>query len=356
MALTVIASSIPLVSAEVWIPEDEFQAYYDSAGVYTVVGVVRNRVDYPVLPTVTFTINEGGNLTYVRQEVPTVFPHNDIPFKLKFPQITSKETTLENPSVEYVSVQRDPSGVQIIYDKTLVKHPDGHLSGKIVNTGNATEYNIKVYATIHGNNNKFLDAGKNNEKIPSIAPGQVIDFTINPDPMFASDVDYYSCFAIGDETVVPLYATRNGERFDFRYDSTAAFTVVGFDESGTKLTMEGINSFKLPTFVNFEFPRISDNEKFQVYVNDESVKFIQSQDEWNNWHVAFNIEPASQYKILITGFEPKLPSSTPSQPEQTMPKVNDMVDYLPVYVVLALAAAVAIGLVIYKSHKRKTTA
>jgi hypothetical protein len=307
--LSVILASLFLVLftvpafADVWVPKNEYVGYFDSQGVYTVVGAVKNTENYAITPTITIVVDAGDKITIV-QKLPTVLPNKDIPFKIQIPQVTNPDAYLQDP---IVSFQKEngvaQSNVEVIYDKTLKKHLDGHLTGRIINKGNATEYGVKVYATIHGDKNVFLDVGKNIEVIDKIEPGQIIEFTMYPDPLFADDVNYYSCFAIGDETIVPLYALRNGERFDFRYDSTASFTVVGFDETGTKLYIDGINSFKVPTFVNFEFPKTSDNEKFDVFVNEKPVEFIQSMDEYGNWHVAFAIDGSSQTKILISGFE-----------------------------------------------------
>ncbi len=341
------AFSFPLVSGEVWIPDDEFYGYFDSNGVYTVVGVVRNTEDSSILPTIEIKINDADRQVSTVQQLPIVFPHRDIPFKLKFSEITSHDAVLEKPNVFFEKIIKLPSNVQVVYDKTLVKHKDGHLTGRIINQGNATEFDLKVYATIHGENNKFLDVGKNAEKIDKIEPGQILEFTIYPDPLFAPEVNYYSCFAIGDETIVPLYATRDGEKFNFRYDSTAAFTVVGFDESGTTLHLDGINSFKVPTYVNFEFPRASDEENFNVLVNDRQAEFIQSQDEEGNWHVAFDVSGASQSKIVISGFE-----KTQSEP-LLQSKADETPDYAFLYYVVAAVIASILGTLLYKYNARK---
>jgi hypothetical protein len=350
IALSIIfVSLLPLASAEVWIPEDEFHGYFDSSGIYTVVGAVRNTEDFSVLPTIEIKINENGNQVSVIQQLPTVFPHRDIPFKLKFSEIKSQNIVLGKPSVSFEKINKPTSNVQIIYDKTLVKHDDGHLTGRIINQGNATEFDLKVYATIHGKNNKFLDVGKNAEKIDKIEPGQILEFAIYPDPLFAPEVNYYSCFAIGDETIVPLYTNRNGEKFNFRYDSTAAFIVVGFDESGTTLFIDGINSFKVPTYVNFEFPRTSDSEKFDVLVNDRQTEFIQSKDEEGNWHVAFGVDGASQSKIVISGFEKPQPTSLPILESKTAEKT----DYALVYYVVIAVVVVMVGIFLYRYQARK---
>ena len=336
------AFSFTVASAEVLIPDSEFGGYFDSDGIYTVVGVVKNTENYPITSQVTIIINTDGKIISVSQDLPSVAENKDMPFKIRIPQV-GQNIILEKPVITFKkSVAPPPISIHVLYDKTLIRHDDGHLTGRITNEGNHTEYNVKVYAAIHGPNNKFIDTGINVEKIEKIEPGQIIDFSIYPDPSVASDVNYYSCFNIGDETIIPLHATRNGEEFNFRYDSTAAFTVKGFDETGTKLSLYGINSFKIPTYVNFEFPKTSKNEKFDVMVNDKPLKFIQSLDERGNWHVAFNVEPSTQNTVLITGFEnPKLEKKTDSE------NYDNTAAYL---YVIPILAALGIGVYFYK-HK-----
>lgn len=340
LSIVLAGMAFATASGEVLVPDSEFAGYFDSNGVYTVVGVVKNTEAYPVESQLVLTIISDGKTISVSQDLPSVASNKDIPFKIRIPQVTDQNAILEKPTVTFrQSITPPPSDVHVMYDKSLVRHDDGHLTGRITNNGNHTEYDIKVYAAIHGSNNKFMDTGINVEKIEKIEPGQVIEFSIYPDPSIAPDVNYYSCFNIGDETIVPLYALRNGERFDFRYDSTAAFTVDGFDKTGTKLSMSGINSFKIPTYVNFEFPKTSDGEKFDVLVDGRPVQFIQSVDEEGNWHVAFDIGSTTQNTILISGFEnPK---------EKTEPIESYDSTYLYVIPII-----VAIGIAAY-FYKRK---
>ncbi len=331
-------------AADVWIPEDEYLGYFDPQGVYTVVGAVKNTERYPVVPTITIMIDDSKQIR-VEQQLPTVFPNKDIPFKIPIQQV-SNHAILGKPIVSFVT---DPtatqSNVEVIYNASLKRHGDGHLTGKIVNKGNSTEYDLKVYATIHGQGNVFLDVGKNMEKIEKIEPGQIIGFTMYPEPSIASEIKYYSCFAIGDETVIPLYTTRNGEKFGFRYDSTASFTAVGFDESGTNLYITGINSFKVPTSVNFEFPMTSEGEKFDVTVDENPVKFIQSIDEEGNWHVAFDVDGASQNKIQIRGFE------NPAKSDMRDGRSEQDANHLLSYYVIPVVAAMGVGVYLYWRKK-----
>jgi hypothetical protein len=324
---------------EVFVPDSEFAGYFDSNGIYTVVGVVKNTENYPIESHLSLTIIDNGNIISVDQDLPSVASNRDIPFKIRIPQVTDQNVILEKPAITFrQSIAPPPSDVSVMYDETLVRHDDGHLTGRITNNGNHTEYDVKVYAAIHGQNNKFMDTGINVEKIEKIEPGQIIEFSIYPDPSVASDVNYYSCFNIGDETIIPLYALRNGERFNFRYDSTAAFTVVGFDKTGTKLSISGINSFKIPTYVNFEFPKTSDAEKFDVLVDGKPILFIQSMDEDGNWHVAFDIGSTTQNSILISGFE------NPNEKTESI-ESYDASTYL---YIIPIMVAIGIGAYLYK--------
>lgn len=347
--LVLLSVSVGLAAyADVWIPENEFAGYVDSSGIYTVVGAVKNTENYAIIPTVNIEVSEGGKLIRVSHTLPTVFPNKDIPFRIHVPQVISSNALLHAPVIEFVKDEtRSPPDIQIIYDRTLVKHEDGHLTGKIVNNGNRTEYDIKVYALIHGSDHSVIDVGKNIEKIEKMDPGEIIDFTIYPDPLVSDNVSYYSCFAIGDETIVPLYAMRGAERFDFRYDSTASFSVVGFDATGTSLSIYGINSFKVPTYVNFEFPKTSDEEKFNVFVNEKPVKFIQSLDEEGNWHVAFDVAGASQNNIVIAGFERS--RSIPLQDASSAVSDAASSEYL---VLLLIPAVAAVGVGVYIRQKK----
>ena len=53
----------PLAFADVWIPEDEYVGYFDSSGVYTVVGAVKNTESYAITPTITIEVHDGQKIT-----------------------------------------------------------------------------------------------------------------------------------------------------------------------------------------------------------------------------------------------------------------------------------------------------
>ena len=304
-----------IVHADVFIPDSEYAGYFDYEGVYTVVGNVKNQNNFALIPTITISVidNDQTKVTHTLHHVP-IPAMTDIPFKLKFPEIQGNNPILLNAELEYVKTEKNSVPIQIIYDKTLITHEDGHVTGRIQNIGNQTVFNPKVFAIVHGYEKYILDVAQNIKPIEKIEPGQILNFTIYPDPSVSEPVRFYSCFAPVDTTVIPITAKKNGGDFDFRYDSGAWYSAAKFDESGTTMSIRGYNSYPLETYANFEFPPISGDEKFSVTLNDEPIEFIQSIDEMGFWHVAFTVEPTSQGIVKISGFEKGLPPELPKIP------------------------------------------
>jgi len=289
-------------TSKVWIPEEEFLAYFDSNGVYTVVGNVKNENDFAVIPTISVSVTDDSTIhTKIIQHVPLP-SGKEIPFKIKLPEVIGNTPILMPSKLIFDKTEKDPISIEVLYDKTLIKHDDGHITGKIQNTGDKTIHHPKVYAVVHGYE-MVLDIVQNMEFIEKIEPGEIIDFSMYPDPSITSDIYYYSCFAVTDSFVTPVYTERNGEKFYFRYDSGSWYYAPQFNEKGTDLTMRTLNSFPIETYANFEFPLFSEDEKFSVFINNELKKNIQSIDDMQNWHVAFNVEPLEGGEIRIIGFK-----------------------------------------------------
>jgi len=117
--------------------------------------------------------------------------------------------------------------------------------------------------------------------------------------------DHYSCFAIGQESIIVLTVPRNDDTFTIRYDSSILLSYPEFNSQGTSLSFSLIQGWTFDNYMNLEFPRYSKNESFQVFLNDELVDSIQSIDDMGNWHVAFLVEPQSEGILTITGFDPE---------------------------------------------------
>ena len=312
---------IPSAFAEVFIPSHEYLGYFDSEGIYTVVGNVKNENSFAVIPTITVSVMDGEEIISKTIKHVPLGSGKEIPFKIKIFEVMGNTPVLIPAKLSYEKTTKEAIPIEILYDKTLVKHKDGHITGRIQNTGNETIYFPKIYAVVHGYE-RVLDIVQNIEFIEKIEPGEILDFSMYPDPSVTQDVFYYSCFAPVDTTVIPITTKKNDGEFDFRYDSGAWYSAAKFDEEGTTLTIRGYNSYPLETYANFEFPPISGNEKFEVTVNDEPIDFIQSVDDMGFWHVAFSVGPTSQGVVKISGFEKGIPPELPKVPQWIKQNAN----------------------------------
>lgn len=304
----------PLAFADVFIPSHEYLGYIDAEGIYTVVGNVKNENTFAVIPTITVSVMDDEKIFSKTITHVPLAPQKEIPFKVKFFEIAGNTPILMPAELSYEKITKAPIPIEILYDETLIKHKDGHITGRFQNTGPETIYYPKIYAVVHGYE-RVLDIVQNLEYVEKIEPGEILEFSMYPDPSVTQDVFYYSCFAPVDTTVVPITAKKDGGDFDFRYDSGAWYSAAKFDEQGTTLTIRGYNSYPIETYANFEFPPISGNEKFDVTVNDEPIEFIQSLDEMGFWHVAFTVGATSQGVVKISGFEKGLPPEMPKVPQ-----------------------------------------
>ena len=294
--------SFHYANAEVWIPDNEFGGYFDSNGTYTVIGAVKNTENVAIVPTVTINIKDNGKTISDSYTLSIVNPSKDIPFKIKIPQVESKNLILEKPVASFISAKHNAQDIQVIYDATLVKHADGHTSGFIINNDTVSVYGVKVYAVIYGKDGKFLDAGKSVETITEMKPGEKIEFTMYPDPLLASKVSYYSCFALGEDPTQTVEVERGGNKFYFTYLSSAYLTDTKFDDTKNILSVTARNPWPQTNYVNFMFPLQDEKAKFSAYLDGQPVDVLQSRDPDGYWHVAFNLPPQSTHAILISGF------------------------------------------------------
>lgn len=328
---------IHLASANVWIPDNEFGGYYDANGIFTVIGAVKNTNNTSIIPTVTFFANDSGRQVTQSFTLSIVNPGKDIPFKIPLPEVEGKNAILGKPQVSFVVSSHNSTDVEIVYDKTLQKHVDGHNTGFIVNNDTTPSYQVKVYAAIYGKDGKFLDVGKSIETIPRIDPGQKIAFSMYPDSERASKVSYYSCFALGEDPTQTVSVKRNGQPFYFTYISSGYVNDVVFDDLTQSASFTIRYPFPDKGFVNFMIPEESDQQKYSVTMDGKSIDFVQSKDPDGYWHVAFDLAPKSTSHVTISGFEqhPVLP-------------VGNLRPYL---LVIIPVIAAAISIIIWKKKR-----
>ncbi|MDE1764119.1 MAG: FxLYD domain-containing protein [Thaumarchaeota archaeon] len=299
-----------VASAEVYVSDKEYAGYFDHDGTYVVYGSVKNTEDQPVIARVQVTVNNGNETFSESRILPIIYSLKDMPFKFEFPQITSGSPVLQSPVVSFILTNSNPLNIEINYDKTLVKYPDGHLTGHITNTGDYTVHNINIYALVHDKNNNYLDEVENTWTIPSLNPGNKTEFVMYPDPTVAKKVYYYSCFVPGTDSSVEMSTPWKGRPFYFSVLSIVYFTNQKFDENSHSISFDAANPWQIPYYANFMFPEGSDNGGFEVFIDGSRIKpLISIDNDTKSWHVAFNVD-YGQHKVTISGFDPSYVPNT----------------------------------------------
>lgn len=288
--------------AELYVLEDELGQYVDANGVYTAIGNVKNDYPWAVDPYLVLHIQDGSLLHEIVVPYDTVQAGGELPFKVKMPDV-SGDASLAHYSLSHDTTFDSSISLDVVYDDTLVVHPDGHLTGYAINSGNITLYDPVIWAVVHGSGGP-LDVSRSHMPLGYVEPGQTVSFEMYPDPTVSDFVVYYSCFAPTSNYVYPLKSDRNGQTYNLRYESGAWLFQPVFNEDGTAVTIHATNSFAFETFANIEIPPVTRTESFQVLRNGEAIEFIQSIDEMGLWHVAFDIRKQSQDIITISGFQP----------------------------------------------------
>ena len=325
-------------SANVWIPDNEFMGFYNANGTYTVIGAVKNTEASSIIPTITINVKDNDKTVSERYTLSTVDSQKDIPFNIKILQVGGKNATLEKPQISFVVTNHNSTDIEIIYDKTLKKHADGHETGFITNNDSSTAYGVRVYAAIYGKDGKFLDVGKSVETIAKMSPGEKIAFSMYPDPQHASMVSYYSCFVVGDDPTMPVSVIKDGKPYNFTYLTSGSVVDTKYDDATHSITATVRYPFPDSGFVNFMFPEETGDEKFSVIADGKMIDFVQSKDSDGYWHVAFDIQPKSTMHIAISGFGK--PSVIPEFPSSNS-----------ILLVMIPIVAAAISIIIWKKRK-----
>ena len=302
---------------EVYIPDHEFVGFYDEAGTYTVVAGIKNKEYFAIQPTVTLSILDGDKRFQQTHKLAAIEPDKMLPLKLQFPEVSGQSPILEDPVITYEQTENLYVGGYVIYD-SLVIQDDGSITGKIRNGGESVFEKFRIYALIKDKDDNILDISSS-EIFHSMKPGEVFAFKMLASPNISEKVDYYSCFAFGDDAILPVNLDRNDENYTYRYTANAWFKDAKFSDDGNELEIYALNGYVLPVTGSFEFPTNSISEKYEVVLDgeklakgasakDPKIKFtetvdsLQSIDEMGNWHLYFEIPESFQGDVKISGF------------------------------------------------------
>ena len=87
--------------AEVFVPLHEYLGYFDSNGIYTVVGNVKNENDFALIPTITVSVIDGSEtISKTIKHVPLAVG-KEKRSRIKIPGSRFNKPVLLNPELKF---------------------------------------------------------------------------------------------------------------------------------------------------------------------------------------------------------------------------------------------------------------
>ena len=230
---------------------------------------IKNKEYFAIEPTVTVSILDGDKRFEQTHKLAAIEPDKMLPLKLQFPEITGLSPILQEPIITYEETKNLYVGGYVIYNSLLIQD-DGSITGKIRNGGETIFEKFRIYALIKDKDDNILDISSS-EIFHTMKPGEVLDFKMLASPHISEKVDYYSCFAFGDDAILPVNLERNDENYTYRYTANAWFKDAKFSDDGNELKIYALNGYVLPVVGSFEFPTNSIHEEYEVILDGEKL-------------------------------------------------------------------------------------
>ena len=311
----------------------EFGSFMDSNDRLNIVGVVDNNGDYPigqVIVGLNLTASSGGlseglsdfgdvntddaqsqantanasTTTTTTIMAPTfarvIYPGTGAPFKIVLERSGVSMASIGQPFI-YAFNQLDTTYYDILklnYTNMAVGS-ERALVGTVENTSPFSVHNVRVYASAHDNNQTQIDSAIS-KNIPTIEPGQEIQFELIPNPSIKSDVIYYSCAGVELDAPITTLKTPDGgfvaydlqalaKIIDLKYNSSSNSIVFGADHynpDGGSITMK--------------VPQMYDDQKISVLMDGKPANTAEITADGKTIKIDIFIPP-EEHQLQILG-------------------------------------------------------
>ena len=114
LGIFILLSGLQFSFAEVFVPIDEYVGYFDSNGVYTVVGNVKNEFDFAIVPTISISVNDNSEIFSKTFKHVPLSSGAEIPFKIKFTEILGDSPVLLPIKLSYEKIKQDEIPIVVL--------------------------------------------------------------------------------------------------------------------------------------------------------------------------------------------------------------------------------------------------
>jgi hypothetical protein len=280
----------------------EFGSFVDSNDRLNIVGVVDNNGDYPigqVIVALNLTVSSGGlseglsdfgdtNTDDSRSQANTanasttttiiaptfariIYPGTGAPFKIVLEGSEVSMASIGQPFI-YAFNQLDTTYYDILklnYTNMAVGS-ERALVGTVENTSPFSVHNVRVYASAHDNNQTQIDSARS-KNIPTIEPGQEIQFELIPNPSIKSAVIYYSCAGVELDAPITTLTAPDGGFVAYDLQALAKIIDLKYNGSSNSIIFGADHYNPDGGSITIKLPQMYDNQKISVLMDGEQA-------------------------------------------------------------------------------------
>ena len=311
----------------------EFGSFMDSNDRLNIVGVADNNGDYPigqVIIGLNLTASSGGlsqglsnfgdaNTDDVHSQANTanasttntttitaptfarvIYPGTGAPFKIVLEDSEVSMASIGQPFI-YAFNQLDTTYYDILklnYTNMAVGS-ERALVGTVENTAPFSVHNVRVYASAHDNNQTQIDSAIS-KNIPTIEPGQEIQFELIPNPSIKSDVIYYSCAGVELDAPITTLKTPDGGFVAYDLQALAKIIDLKYNGSSNSIVFGADHYNPDGGSITMKIPQMYDNQKISVLMDGKPANTAEITADGKTIRIDIFIPP-EEHELQILG-------------------------------------------------------
>ena len=311
----------------------EFGSFIDSNDRLNIVGVVDNNGDYPigqVIVGLNLTASSGGlseglsdfghtntddagsqantasasttNTTTIMAPAfaKVIYPGTGAPFKIVLEGSEVSTASIGQPFI-YAFNQLDTTYYDILklnYTNMAVGS-ERALVGTVENTAPFSVHNVKVYASAHDNNQTQIDSAIS-KNIPTIEPGQEIQFELIPNSSIRSDVIYYSCAGVELDAPITTLKTLDGGFVAYDLQALAKIIDLKYNGSSNSIFFGADHYNPDGGSITMKVPQMYDDQKVSVLMDGKPANTAEITADGKTIKMDIFIPP-EEHQLQISG-------------------------------------------------------
>ncbi|MGA9933998.1 MAG: FxLYD domain-containing protein, partial [Nitrososphaeraceae archaeon] len=305
-------------------------SFLDNTGRLNIIGVVDNNGEYPIGGVVVglnltdksvtlFPDNSSAsdsvdaaassttNATTTTVTGPTfariIYPGTGAPFKIILERSGVSMASVGQPFISAFN-QLDTTHYDILKLNytNLAVGSEKALVGTVENTSPFSVHNVRVYASAHDNTQTQIDSAIS-KNIPTIEPGQEIQFELTPNPSIKSDVIYFSCAGVELDAPITTLKTPDGGFVAYDLQALAKIIDLKYNGSSNSIVFGADHYNPDGGSITMKVPQMYDDQKIGVLMDGKPDDNAEITADGKTIKISIFIPP-EEHKLQILGVAP----------------------------------------------------